>query len=587
MFDVLVRGGTVVDGTGRPGRLADVGITEGRIVSLGRVAGSARRVIDAEGRVVCPGFIDVHTHYDAQALWDPTLSPSPLHGVTTVVAGNCGLSLAPIEPSNESFMIRMLSRVEAIPLESLEQGVKIAWQTFPEYLDFMQQSPAAINIGFMAGHSAIRRSVMGEAASERTASRDELQKMQTLLHEALGAGAMGFSGSTSATQRDGEGRPTPSTFASAEELVSLSRICRKYPGTSVEFIPESSAWGFDPPELDLLAEMAAAAGRPLNWNTILLDYPAVPNIHERQLASADVAAKAGACVVPMIIPHNFRVRTDFLESDVGFRSVPGFERLFALEPDARIEALAEPAFRAELARCLAGASEGFNAMFRDALADHIVSDSDHPALQPLIGKRVTEVASERGSSVLDTMFDLAVESRLDVGFVRHLVKTDDAESRATRARVLRDPRVVLGASDGGAHVRGTLNAEYSSACFAELVRDEPVFSVEELVQEFTDVPARLYGLRDRGRIERGAAADLVVFDPDTIAASPVRMIRDLPGGAARLMSIGLGIDAVLVAGEEIVRGGAFTGATPGRLLRSGRDTRTTPSNRLLRRRRQG
>ena len=583
MFDLLIRGGTVVDGSGRPGRRADVGITEGRIVSLGRIAGSARRVIDAEGRVVCPGFIDVHTHYDAQVLWDPTLSPSPLHGVTTVVSGNCGLSLAPIEPKIESFMIRMLSRVEAIPLESLEQGVKIEWRSFAEYLDFMEHSPLAINIGFLAGHSPIRRSVMGPAASERTASQAELQKMQALLHDALSAGAMGFSGSSSATQRDGEGRPTPSTFASTEELVSLARVCRDYPGTSVEFIPESSAWGFEEPELDLLAEMAAAARRPLNWNTILLDYPAVPNIHERQLASADVAAKSGACVVPMIIPHNFRVRTDFLDSDVGFRSVPGFERLFELDVNGRIAALTDPTFRAELSKSLSEAPAGFNAMFRDALADHIVSDSGHAALQPLVGKWVADIASERGSTVLDTIFDLAVESRLDVGFVRHLVKTDTPELRATRASVLRDPRVVLGASDGGAHVRGCINAEYSTASFAELVREEPIFTVEELVQEFTDVPARLYGLRDRGRIVRGAWADVVIFDPDTIGASSVSMIRDLPGGAARLMSSGLGIDAVLVGGQEIVRGRSFTGATPGRLLRSGRDTRTTPSSQLLRR----
>ncbi|MGI9431134.1 MAG: N-acyl-D-amino-acid deacylase family protein [Myxococcota bacterium] len=529
---------------------------------------------------MCPGFIDVHTHYDAQALWDPTLSPSALHGVTSVVAGNCGLSLAPIEPKDESFMIRMLSRVEAIPLESLEQGVKIEWRSYAEYLDFMARSPLAINIGFLAGHSAIRRSVMGTAASECEASHTQLREMQQLLHDALSAGALGFSGSTSATQRDGEGRPTPSSFASSEELVSLARVCREQPGTSIEFIPESSAWGFEQPELDLLAAMALAARRPLNWNTILLDYPAVPNIHERQLASADVASKSGAHVVPMMIPHNFRVRTDFLDSDVGFRSVPGFERLFELDVDGRVAALSDPASRAELARNLGEAPTGFNAMFRDALDQHLISDSGHRALESLVGRRVAEVAAERGSSVLDTMFDLAVESRLDVGFVRHLVRTDTPELRATRASVLRDPRVVLGASDGGAHVRGTINAEYSTASFAELVREEPIFSVEELVREFTDVPARLYGLRDRGRIARGAWADLVLFDPDTIAASPVRMIRDLPAGAARLMSHGLGIDAVLVAGEEIVRDGRFTGSTSGRLLRSGRDTRTTPSNRL-------
>jgi len=575
MFDVLIRGGTLIDGSGRPGRRADVGITAGRIAAIGPLPGSAGRVIDADGRVVCPGFIDIHTHYDAQMLWDPTLSPSPLHGVTTIFAGNCGLSLAPLESRDQDFMIRLLSRVEAIPLESLERGVRIQWRTFAEYLDFMQRAPLAINVGFLAGHAPIRRAVMGEAASETHASPAQVQKMQALLHDALAAGAMGFSGSASATQLDGDGRRTPSSFASAEELIALARVCRDHPGTSLEYIPESSAWGFDEPDLELVVGMAAAAERALNWNTILLDYPAIPDIHERQLASADAAARAGARVVPMLIPHNFRVRTDFLESDVGFRSIPGFERLFALEPDARVAALVSREMRAHLIKSMAELSAGTNAMFRDALADNLVSDSDHPDLQPLLGRRVADVAAERRSSVLETMFDLAVESRLDVGFVRYLVKTDTAERRALRARVLRDPRVVLGASDGGAHVRGVINAEYSSASFAELVRAEPVFALEELVQQFSDVPARLYGLKDRGRIAQGACADVVIFDPAAIDASPVKLVRDLPGGAARLMSKGLGIDSVLVAGREIVRDGAFTGDMPGRLLRSGRDTGPT------------
>jgi N-acyl-D-aspartate/D-glutamate deacylase len=273
----------------------------------------------------------------------------------------------------------------------------------------------------------------------------------------------------------------------------------------------------------------------------------------------------------MMIPHNFRVRTDLAESDVGFRSLPAFDRLFDLSPTARLAALADPDVRRQLHQSLSEAPIGVTAMFRDSLSDHVVSDSGAAAVQDCVGRPVSELAAESGRSVLDVMLDLAVASELDVGFVRHLVPTATPAQRATRARVLRDPRVVLGASDGGAHLRGVINAEYSTASFAELVRDEAVFSVEELVHEFTDVPARLYGLTDRGRVAVGGHADLVLFDPARIGASPVHLARDLPGGAARLLSHGLGIESVIVAGTEVVHGGRYTGQAAGRVLRAGTD----------------
>ena len=541
-------------------------------MSIGAATDAARRVLDATGLVVCPGFIDVHTHYDAQVLWDPTLSPSPLHGVTTVVAGNCGISLAPVDPSTAEFLVGLLSRVEAIPLEALEAGLEFTWETFAEYLTAVERCAPAANIGFLAGHSALRRSIMGPAASERAATAEELERMRAGLADALSAGAMGFSSATAATHRDGSGVPTPPTFAAHEELIALAGVCREFPGTSVEFIPASAAYGFIAEEYDLLTAMAVAAGRPLNWNTVLLDYPAIPDIHERQLASADVAAAAGAVVVPMMIPHNFRVRTDFLESDVGFRSLPAFEGLFELAPAARVAALTDPAVRRRLHESLEHAPIGATAMFSASLSEHIVSDSSAPALQSAVGRPVADLAAEQEQSVLDVMLDLAVASELDVGFVRHLVPTATPAQRAKRASVLRDPRVVLGASDGGAHVRGVVNVEYSTASFDELVRTDPVFTVEELVHEFTDVPARLYGLVDRGRIREGFHADITVFDPDRIASSQVHLARDLPGGATRLLSHGLGIESVIVAGEEIVHAGQFTGQRSGHVLRAGIDS---------------
>jgi N-acyl-D-aspartate/D-glutamate deacylase len=585
MLDLLIRNGLVVDGTGRPGRRGDVGIANGRVHSIGRITDTARRVVDAGGHVVCPGFVDIHTHYDAQLFWDPTLSPSPLHGVTTVVAGNCGLSLAPAAPDDIDFLVQMLSRVEAIPLESLQAGVPFIWRSFPELLDVIEQRPMVPNVGIAAGHSAIRRAVMKGRASSDPAEAEEVRAMANILDDALAAGAFGFSSSTSATQRDGDGAPTPPNFATPEEFVALAAVCAGYPGTSLEFIPESSAYGFTDDDLDLMARMAVAAQRPLNWNTILLNYAAIPDLHDRQLRSADVGLAAGGSVVPMIIPHNFRVRTDFLESDVGFRSLDGFKGLFGLPEKQRIQALAAPQVRAELVASLETTGQGSNAMFLNALDEQLVSDTNDPALASLVGRRVADIAIERGTPLIETFFDLAIESRLDIGFVRYLAPTADPERRARRRRVLRDPRLVLGASDGGAHVRGVLNVEYSTACFAELVRDDDVFSLEELVQELTDVPAQLYGLCHRGRLEPGAWADIVIFDAERIAPSPVRFLRDLPGGAGRLFSYGVGIDSVFVNGVEVVQRATFTGATPGSLLRAGRDTVTTPAHHLLRRHR--
>lgn len=585
MLDVAIRGGTVVDGTGRPGRQADVGIANGRIVTIGALDDDAARTIDAGGRVVCPGFVDVHTHYDAQLFWDPTCSPSPLHGVTTVIAGNCGISLAPIAPDDEDFLARLLSRVEAIPLESLTQGLTFGWNTFPDFLDAVAGLDLAVNVGFLLGHSALRRYVMGEAASSDYASHDQLDRMRALLGEGLAAGALGFSSSKSATQLDGDGRPTPPNFASDDELIAFAAVTGEHPGTSLEFIPESAGYGFDDAGCDvgLLSAMSRAADRQVNWNSVLLKYPGKPDISDRQLRSADAGEAAGATIVPMIIPHNFRVRTDFRDSDVGFKSQPSFTPLFDLAPEERLIALQQPEFRAELARRLDAASDPRAVAFRGGVGDHQISDVGAASMQSLVGRSVSDIADERNAAVLDTIFDLAVEAGLDIGFARHAVPSMTNDERALRRRVLRDPRLVLGASDGGAHVRGVVNVEYSTASFAELVRDDDIFTVEELVQEFTDIPARLYGLTDRGRIEVGAWADIVVFDPETMNTSPVSLKHDLPGGSTRLFSRGVGIDSVLVAGEEIVHDGAFTDARPGRVLRSGRDSATPDRTQLLQR----
>ena len=573
-LDLRIAGGMLVDGTGAPARRADVGIRDGRVVAIGTDAETdAARVIDADGLTVAPGFVDVHTHYDAQVLWDRRMSPSALHGVTTVVAGNCGLTLAPVAPEHEDFLTRLLARVEAIPVEALQIGLRYRWRTFAEYLEAVASAPVAINVGFLVGHSALRRAAMEARASEDAATEGELAAMRQMLDDSLAAGALWFSSSTSPTQFDGDGRPSPPNFATDEELIALAAVCREHAGTSLEFVPSSFLEGFSDAHLRLMGDMSAAADRHLNWNSVLIN-PRMPEIHEHQVASADAGRERGGCVVPMIIPHNFRTRTDFLDSDVGFRALPGWEWLFAESPEGRIRALNDASARQRLHDALVAADTPTSRMLRDSLGDYVVSDTAAPVLQSLVGRRLRDVARERGTTELETVFDLAVAARLEIGFVRYIFSDDSEEVRKMRTQVLRDPRVMLGASDGGAHLRSVINVEYPTKCFEELVRELDIFSVEEMVHELADVPARLYGLVDRGRLVPGAWADVVVFDADAIAPTPVAMVGDLPGGARRLFTGGAGITSVLVAGREVARDGEYTGEMPGRVLRSGRDSQT-------------
>jgi N-acyl-D-aspartate/D-glutamate deacylase len=570
MLDLVIRGGSVVDGTGAAASTGDVGIFDGRIVSVGRVEQEAKTTIDGDGLVVAPGFVDLHSHYDAQLFWDPTLSPSPLHGVTTAVSGNCGLTLAPAAPGDREFLTRLLARVEAIPVEALLAGVTYQWESFAELLDVVEAKPLALNIGFMVGHSAIRRAVMGPAASTEKASPDQIAAMRALLGGALAAGGFGFSTANVATQVDGDGRPTPPNLADPSEFIALAAECGLHPGTSIEFIPGSFLSGFSDDDIELMADMSAAANRHLNWNTPLIN-PAIPDLYLRQLAASDLAAQRGGRVVPMFMPQNGPLRHDFNEAYV-FRAVPGWAEVFTLEGDARLRALSDPATRAELKAAVDAPTQGLAVVVRN-WAGYEVNDVGDPALAHLLGRNIGELAKERGVSPFDAMLDIVVQARLDVGFVRYQYPDDEWTARA-RLDVLKDPRVVLGASDAGAHGEMMVGADFPTRCIGELVRDKQIFTIEEMVHQFSDVTARLYGLKDRGRIKPGMWADLVVFDLSRIGAGPMKKVQDLPAGASRLTTESTGVEHVLNTGTEVVRHGQFTGDLPGRLLRSGRDTVT-------------
>jgi N-acyl-D-aspartate/D-glutamate deacylase len=569
VLDLVVRNGYIVDGTGSPGFLGDVGVRDGRIVAVGEVDEAARSTMDAEGNVVAPGFVDLHTHYDAQLFYDSGLSPSPLHGVTTVVGGNCGLTLAPVESKDRAFLTRLLARVESIPVDTIEAGVDIAWNSYGEFLDAVSRRNLAVNVGFLVGHSALRRAVMGEAASELPASPEQLEQMCQLLSESLAAGGMGFSTCNVVTQVDGEGRPTPPNFASREEFVELSRVCGRFPGTSIEFIPDSFLSGFSEEDVALMADMSAAADRPLNWNTVLVNQK-VPELHLQQLRASEDARARGGKVVPFFTPHNLQLQHDF-EPGYVFRAIPGWGWLFELDVAGRIAALRDPERRRELAAAAEAPTAGLAVVVRN-WARYRVNEVGAPEHAGLEGRRVGDLAQEWGMSPFDAMAEVAVRCGLRVGFIRTQYDDDDSWAWNERLRVLKHPGVVLQASDAGAHLDMMTGADFPVRCLAELVRERQAFSVEEMVQQLSDVPARLYGLTDRGRIATGGHADIVVFDLSTVGATPLRTVRDLPAGAARLVTGSTGVEKVIVAGRAVVSDGAYTEERPGVVLRSGKDT---------------
>ena len=568
MIDLVVRGGTVVDGTGSPARRADVGVDQGRIVAVGEVDDRASRVVDAEGALVAPGFVDLHTHYDAQLFWDPSASPSPLHGVTTVFGGNCGFSLAPAGPGHADYLTRMMARVEGMPLAALQEGIDWSWDSFGDWLGRLDGA-VGVNAGFLVGHSTLRRAVMGEDAIGGVATEDQLVRLEAELHRALSEGAMGLSSSTAHTHNDGDGQPVPSRWAGPGELERLAAVLTGHPGTTVELIVPGCLNGFTDEEMDLLTGVSLAAGRPVNWN-VLAATAGNPEGTARQLEASDRAARAGARVVALTLPHTMALRLSF-EHGAILEGLPGWRTFFARPVEERMAVLSDPTAR----RAMDERAQSDEAGILRFLADWgrlVIAETFSPANAGLEGRAVGDVAAERGSGAWDALCEVMVADRLRTGFQVPITASD--ADWVARAAVWRDPRAVVGGSDAGAHLDTMCGAVYSSSLLGEGVRRRGLLSFEEAVRLLTDVPARLYGLVDRGRVAEGWWADLVVFDPDTVGPGPLRTRDDLPAGASRLYAAAEGIAHVLVNGSSVVTDGRLTGSMPGRVLRSGRDTAT-------------
>ena len=568
MHDLLIKGGYVVDGSGGARQLNDVAIQGGRIVAIGNIKERAKRILNVDGCIVAPGFVDIHTHYDAQIFWDPVLSPSPFHGVTTVMGGNCGFSIAPLSGNSDDaqYLKRMLARVEGMPLESLEEGVPWHWQSFGEYLDAATSKCVAVNAGFLVGHSAIRRTVMGTRATGNEATPEELKAMCALLLQSMREGGMGFSTSLSPTHNDMEGQPVPSRFASHEELLALAATVSEVEGTTLEVLPGVGA--FDEETQELMGKLSLAANRPLNWN-VLAPSSLNPDLSHDQLKASDTAERMGGKVVALSVPEPMKLRIN-LRSGFIFDSFPQWAAVIGQPLEDKKKSFQDSSVRKRLDAAAHSEEAGVMAALANWEAmtiDEVFSDE----YRQWKGRTVGELASSQGKEPFDAMLDLALAEDLRTSFSPP-VYGDDEESWQLRGSAWHDERVVIGASDAGAHLDMLDTFAFSTKLLALGMRKHKLITLEEAVRQLTDIPAKLYGIKERGLIRSGWHADLAIFDEERVDCGPTYTRHDLPANATRLYADALGMHYVVVNGEVLIDDEQLSDERSGKILRAGQDT---------------
>lgn len=555
-YDLLIRGGTIVDGTGQPGYHGDVAVQDGRLAAVGAVDGPARRVIDADGLVVAPGFIDYHTHMDAQIWWDPFATCCPQHGVTSIVHGNCGLTLHPCRPDDRRTLASTLSRVEAISLAALESAVPWSWETTADYLDALAALPLGINVGTLVGHCAVRYYVMGDAAVERAATADEISSMRAVLRAGLQAGALGFSTNQNPRHLRADGAPVPSRLASDEEIFALAGVVGEYPGGVVQVIKATAT----PEYIHWAGDLALHAGRPVLWQ-ILVHMWAQPNLWREQLdaVAAEFARGARAYGLANAIPL---MRRYSLRDAQQFDEFPTWRSVLFLPLEVRKQALADPETRRKLRwEAVEDPTPGLAFHKRwDLVWVTEVAREEH---RGYLGKSVAEVAALQGKDVLDTFLDLSLAEDLHTRFCHSGTNGDEAATAA----ILGSPYALMGQSDAGAHVQFDAAFGYCTTLLGEWVREKQIMSLETAIHKLSGQVADVYGIGDRGTLAPGKAADLVLFDPATVRGLEPERVHDYPGGEPRLVQRAEGIHYTIVNGEPIVEAGTLTDARPGTVLR--------------------
>ncbi|MGK2915787.1 MAG: N-acyl-D-amino-acid deacylase family protein [Porticoccaceae bacterium] len=555
-YDIKIVGGTIVDGTGSAGYRGDVGIRDGKIVALGHAPDKAARTINATGRAVTPGFVDIHTHYDAQVIWDRMLTISPWHGVTTVVIGNCGFGVAPTRPEHRNLIIGTLEKVEGMSPAALGAGLGKDWpfETFPEYLDAIEAAGTAINVGVLIGHTPTRIYVMGEDATEREATAGEIEEMRLIVADALAAGAIGFATSKSPSHVGYKGRPVPSRIASYAEIKALASTLKGGKGM-MQATAGRELW------FDEYEQLAAENGITITWTALLAGMISA-DAHVKQLErTAELMAK-GCNVVPQVTPRPLFFEFQFKEP-FPFESLSVFKPVSAADFAGKKRYYADPEFRAAVKDKMATV----RASFRNSWANSIISVCpSNPEYQE---RSVTEVAAQLGVDTIDLGFDLALATNLETRFRMPVANTDET----VVGELLTNKNTVLGLSDAGAHASQLCDACLPTYLLGHWVRGKQAMSFEEAIRMLSSRPAEVFGITDRGTLKMGAPADVLVIDPATVNCGELQRVHDLPGGEDRLIVEAFGIDAVIVNGTLIRQANADQvdpkGKLPGRLLRGG------------------
>ncbi len=558
-YDLKITGGTIVDGTGAPAREGDVAIKDGKIAALGDAPGKADNTLEARGRVVAPGFVDIHTHYDAQILWDRMMTISPWHGVTTVVMGNCGFGVAPTRPDHRGLIMRTLEKVEGMSLDALEAGLGYEWpfETFEQYLDAIERRGSAINVGALIGHTPTRLYVMGEEAVERPANEGEIAAMREIVRRAIRAGAVGFATSKSPTHVGYGGKPVPSRKAELNEITALASVLREEQAGVIQATAGRELF------LKEFADLFRATGRTITWTALLAGMTGSNDGHRRLLEQSQQLADQGMRIVPQVAcrPLNFEMT---LKEPFIFESLSVFKQISAADFEGKMKIYSDPEFRAVFK-----SKTGINSAGRFADRWERSWVSYYPGHPELEESNLAELARERRIDPIDLMLDIGLETRLEARFRMALFNYEEDEVLA----LLNGKGTVVGLSDAGAHASQLCDACFSTYLMGHWVRERKALALERAVWMLTARPAEVFALSDRGRLAPGMAGDVVVFDPDKIGCSRLRRVNDLPSGADRLVADATGIDAVIVNGTVIRREGRDTvaadGPLPGRLLRHG------------------